>query len=106
MNTNTTCPPDLSNLPVNTSIDRKFKKISVKARSRCLQYEKCSKANCNFPDIELKNELMKEAMNDPSKAMNIVQKCLNNNDIMSCTYDEYSKMSPKLKIISEQVKKV
>ena len=104
MNTNTICPPDLSNLPVKTPMERKLAKTLAKARSKCLKYEKCSKAKCNFPDIDLKNELLKEAMNDPSKVMNIVQKCLTSNDKISCTLDEYAKMSPKLKTISEKVK--
>jgi hypothetical protein len=105
MNTNTICSPTPRNLQAKTPFERKLLKISAKADSRCLKYEKCSKAKCNFPDIELKNELMKEAMDDPSKVMNIVQKCLDSNDKISCTHDEYVKIFPKLKTLSEQVKK-
>ena len=86
-------------------MNEKIRKIFAKAQSRCLKYEKCSKANCNFPDIELKNEVVKETMADPSKVLNIVQKCLDSNDKISCTHDEYVKIFPKSKTLSEQVKK-
>ena len=102
---NTTCP-DLSKYPPQkTSLEHKIFKNLQKSAKACQEYEKCSKANCGFPDIELKKELVNETMKNPSKIMNIVQKCLDSNDKISCTLDEYAKMSPKLKTIADKVKK-
>ena len=101
---NTICPSkaNINVMPSKTPAERNLKKAFGKSRSTCLKYEKCSKAKCDFPDLEFKNLLMKE---DPNKMINIVQKCLNSDDRTLCTLDEYSKMSPQLKNIIEKVKK-
>lgn len=102
---NTTCP-DLSKFPPRkTSQEQKIFKNLQKSAKACQEYEKCSKANCGFPDIELKKELVRETMKNPSKVMNIVHKCLNSDDSISCTLDEYAKLSSKLKTITDKVKK-
>jgi len=102
---NTTCP-DLSKFPPQKTLQeyKLFRNLKKSAKA-CQEYEKCSKANCGFPDIELKKELVNETMKKPSKVMSIVQKCLNSSDSINCTLDEYKTISPKLETIADKVKK-
>jgi hypothetical protein len=99
-----TCP-DISKLNTKNDAQKEMLKHLKAARKTCLEYEKCSKAKCDFPDLELKTELAKESMKNPSKIMSIVQSCLDSKDRTNCNLEKYAKISTKLKEIAEKVKK-
>lgn len=83
-------------------LKKKTKKKFLNIRNACLDYEKCAKAKCDYPDLELKNEIRKLDLN---QIMKVTSKCLKNNKNSTiCSLDAYSKLSPKLKKITDRVK--
>jgi hypothetical protein len=101
---NSICP-DVSKLKPQNEMQKQMIKHLNATRKTCLEYEKCSKAKCNFPDLEFKTELVKESMKNPAKIMSIVKGCLDSKDRTSCALDKYAKISTKLKELAERVKK-
>lgn len=90
------CPPDISK-----SLKGKTKKIMTNIRNTCLDYEKCAKTKCDYPDLELKNQVKKLDIN---QVMKVTTKCLKNKNPTTCSLDAYGKLSSKLKKITDRVK--
>ena len=99
-NSDSICGPDLTKIKKISSADRKMLKTAKSIRGSCLDYEKCSKSKCDYIDLDLKNELVKQ---DVLKIMKSVEKCIKHKDRLKCTLDAYAKLSPKLKIITGKV---
>lgn len=95
------CGPDLSKLKEMPKADKAKFKLLASLRDGCLNYEKCSKSKCDYIDMDLKKELVKQ---DIFKIMSTVEKCIKNKDRIKCTLEKYAKLSPKLKIITGKVK--
>uniref|UniRef100_A0A6C0HL38 Uncharacterized protein n=1 Tax=viral metagenome TaxID=1070528 RepID=A0A6C0HL38_9ZZZZ len=95
------CGPDLSKLKGIPKVEKAKYKLLADLRDGCLNYEKCSKSKCDYIDMDLKNELVKQ---DIHKVMTTVEKCIKNKDRIKCALDKYAKLSPKLKIITGKVK--
>jgi len=98
LKTDSICPLDVSK---SLKLKGKTKKMMTNTRNKCLDYEKCSKEKCNYPDLELKNEIRKLDLN---QVMKITTKCLKNKNPLICSLDAYGKCSPKLKKITDRVK--
>ena len=96
LKTDSICPQDVSK-----SLKGKTKKMFSTVRNACLDYEKCAKAKCDYPDLELKNEIRKLDFN---QIMKVTSKCLKNKNPTICTLDAYGKLSPKLKKITDRVR--
>jgi hypothetical protein len=97
-NKETICPSDVNK---SKYLNSKQKKNLSKTRKLCMDYEKCAKTKCDYPDLELKNEVKKLDFN---KIINTTTKCLKKKSPILCSLDEYGKISPKLKNITDRVR--